>query len=179
MSDNDRGAFHISAGLRLATFALAFAALQAVWAGIEGSQAWRTWIETLNVGTATAFINLLSPESDASADGARIRAPGGGLNLLQGCDGAELLLLMTSAFLVAPLRLKWRISGWLLGLALAWLLNVGRLVALFFTWRTSPFAFDLLHNYIGPVFLILILALYMQGVFAFAAESGSDEGAPA
>ena len=168
-----------SAGLRFAAFAVIFVALQAAWAGLEGSQVWKTWMETLNVGTATAFINLLSPESDALADGTRIRAAGGGLNLLQGCDGAELLLLLTSAFLVAPLSLKWRAVGWCLGLALAWLLNVGRLVALFYAWRADPGTFDVLHNYIGPVFLILILALYVNGVFAFAAESAGDEGATA
>lgn len=179
MSENDRDRLHFSVGLRFTAFALVFVVLQAVWAGFEGSQIWRTWMETLNVGMATLFINLFSPEAAAMADGTRIRAEGGGLNLLQGCDGAELLLLMTSAFVVAPLTLKWRISGWLLGLVLAWLLNVCRLVALFFTWRTSPFVFDLLHNYIGPVFLILILALYVNGVFAFAAESAGDEGATA
>lgn len=168
-----------SAGLRFAAFAVIFLALQAAWAALEGSPVWKTWMETLNVGAATAIINLLSPEADALADGTRIRAAGGGLNLLQGCDGAELLLLLTSAFLVAPISLKWRIIGWGLGLALAWLLNVGRLVALFYAWRADPGTFDLLHNYIGPVFLILVLCLYMNSVLALAAPRQGEDGAPA
>ena len=168
-----------SAGLRFAAFAVIFLALQAAWAALEGSQVWKTWMETLNVGTATAFINLLSPEADALADGTRIRAAGGGLNLLQGCDGAELLLLLTSAFLVAPISLKWRIIGWGLGLALAWLLNVGRLVTLFYAWRADPATFDLLHNYIGPVFLILVLGLYMNSVLSLAAPRQGEDEAPA
>ncbi len=103
-----------------------------------------------------------------------IRAPGGGLNVLQGCDGAELLWLLTAAFVVAPLPWLWRLGGWLAGLLLVWLLNVGRIASLFFAWRADPQWFDWLHNYIGPLLLIALLALYVHWVMQRAPQPDVD-----
>lgn len=57
-----------------------------------------------------------------------------------------------------------RLGGWLAGLLLVWLLNVARIVALFFAWRADAQWFDWLHNYIGPIVLVALLALYFHGV---------------
>lgn len=153
---------------RVLVFAALFAALQALWTAGEDGVLWRLWVEILNVDVATAVISQFAPDLGVHADGSRIRAPGGGLNVLQGCDGAELLWLITAAFVVAPVPWLWRLGGWLAGLLLVWGLNVGRIAALFFAWRSDPQWFDWLHNYIGPLVLIVLLALYVQWVMARA-----------
>lgn len=147
---------------RIAAFALVFLALQWWWSGQAGGATYRIWIETLNVGGAVELIDLIRPSALALADGSRIRAPGGGLNVLQGCDGAELLWLTTAAFAVAPLAWRWRVAGWLSGLLLAYGLNVARIVALFFAFRTDARLFDWLHNYVGPLALMGLIALHFH-----------------
>jgi exosortase/archaeosortase family protein len=149
---------------RVGAFMAIFGALQWGWSAQQDSALFRLWVEDLNVRVAVALISALQPDTAAAASGTRIRAPGGGLNVLQGCDGAELLWLMTAAFAVAPLAWRWRLGGWLAGLLLVWLLNVARIVALFFAWRSDPGWFDWLHNYIGPIVLVVLLALYFHGV---------------
>ncbi|AOF82879.1 transmembrane exosortase family protein [Methyloversatilis sp. RAC08] len=149
---------------RVGIFALIFAALQWGWSVQQDSALFRLWVEDLNVRAAVVLIAAVQPESGAAAAGPRVQAPGGGINVLQGCDGAELLWLMTAAFAVAPLAWRWRLGGWLAGLLLVWLLNVTRITALFFAWRSDPRWFDWLHNYIGPIVLVALLALYFQWI---------------
>lgn len=149
---------------RVGLFALIFAALQWGWSVQQDSALFRLWVEDLNVRAAVVLIAAVQPESGAAAAGPRVQAPGGGINVLQGCDGAELLWLMTAAFAVAPLAWRWRLGGWLAGLLLVWLLNVTRITALFFAWRSDPRWFDWLHNYIGPIVLVALLALYFQWI---------------
>ncbi|MDP2868365.1 archaeosortase/exosortase family protein [Methyloversatilis sp.] len=163
---------------RVGLFALIFAALQWGWSVQQDSAVFRLWVEDLNVRAAVVLIAAVQPDSGAAAAGPRVQAPGGGINVLQGCDGAELLWLMTAAFAVAPLAWRWRLAGWLAGLLLAWLLNVTRITALFFAWRSDPRWFDWLHNYIGPIVLVALLALYFQWVMQRApvAEPEPDIG---
>ena len=149
---------------RTGLFVTIFGALQWGWSAQQDSALSRLWVEDLNVRVAVALIGAAQPGAAAEASGPRIRAPGGGLNVLQGCDGAELLWLMTAAFAVAPLAWRWRLGGWLAGLLLVWLLNVVRIVALFFAWRGDPRWFDWLHNYIGPIVLVALLTLYFQWI---------------
>lgn len=168
MTSSDSNRERLALWSRMVGFGIVFVLLQAAWSALEGSAVWRTWMESMNVSAAAAFIGVLAPEAGAYADGTRIRAIGGGLNLIEGCDGVELLWLMTAAFAVAPLAWPWRLAGWIAGLVLAWLLNVTRIAALFFTWRADQDWFDWLHNYIGPVGLVLLLVLYVQWVMARA-----------
>lgn len=163
---------------RVGLFALIFAALQWGWSVQQDSALFRLWVEDLNVRAAVVLIAAVQPDSGAAAAGPRVQAPGGGINVLQGCDGAELLWLMTAAFAVAPLAWRWRLGGWLAGLLLVWLLNVTRITALFFAWRSDPRWFDWLHNYIGPIVLVALLALYFQWIMhrAPVAETEPDIG---
>ncbi|MCQ9377946.1 exosortase/archaeosortase family protein [Methyloversatilis sp. XJ19-49] len=163
---------------RVGLFALIFAALQWGWSVQQDSALFRLWVEDLNVRAAVVLIAAVQPDSGAAAAGPRVQAPGGGINVLQGCDGAELLWLMTAAFAVAPLAWRWRLGGWLAGLLLVWLLNVTRITALFFAWRSDPHWFDWLHNYIGPIVLVALLALYFQWIMhrAPVAEPEPDIG---
>lgn len=159
---------------RVGVFALIFCALQWGWAAQQDSLLFRLWVEDLNVRAAAALITALQPDSGAAAAGSRVHAPGGGINVLQGCDGAEMLWLMTAAFAVAPLAWRWRLGGWIAGLVLVWLLNVTRITALFFAWRSDPAWFDWLHNYIGPLVLVALLALYFHWIMQRAPVAGPE-----
>lgn len=154
--------------LRIVGFGSVFLLLQITWSVLEGGAVWRTWMESLNVSVATMFVGWIIPDANVIAEGTRIRAIGGGINLVQGCDGVELLWLITAAFAVAPLTWPWRLFGWVAGLFLAWLLNVARITGLFFAWRTDPMWFDWLHNYVGPLALVLVLGMYVHTVMARA-----------
>jgi exosortase/archaeosortase family protein len=172
----DEGVRGVQGLWRVGLFALIFGALQWGWSAQQDSALFRLWVDDLNVRAAVMLITAVQPDSAAEAAGPRVVAPGGGINVLQGCDGAELLWLMTAAFAVAPLAWRWQLGGWLAGLLLVWLLNVARIAALFFAWRNDPAWFDWLHNYIGPIVLVALLALYFQWILQRAPEPEPDIG---
>lgn len=139
-----------------------FALLQWCW-----GEARDTWVERLVIHEATvkpavALIRLISPKIPAIPVGASIKAPGGGLNIMNGCEGTEVMFLLAAAF--AALRLPWRrkLTGLALGLTLVFVLNQGRILALFYAYRAERGLFDALHTLILPVLLIALVTLYVH-----------------
>ncbi len=143
-------------------FVLVFVILQGLWGQAKGSAMERLWIDTATVNTAVALITLLSPETRAVAQGSRIKAPGGGINILNGCEGTDVLFLLTSAFLAIPLPWRRRLTGLGLGIVLVFVLNEIRILALFYSFRSDRALFDLLHGLVSPIVLITVAATYFH-----------------
>ena len=150
--------------LTIAIFLGLFFALQWLW-----SEARDTWIERIVIHEATvkpaaALVNLLTPDTNARPVAASIKAPGGGLNILNGCEGTEVMFLLIAAF--AAVRLGWRqkLIGLGLGLALVFVLNQARILTLFYAFRNERSLFDLLHTTVLPAVLIAAVALYFYAV---------------
>lgn len=150
--------------LTLAIFLGVFVLLQWAW-----GEARDTWVERLVIHEATvkpavALIQILTPEANAKPVAASIKAPGGGLNILNGCEGTEVMFLLIAAF--AAVRLGWRqrLIGLTLGLGLIFVLNQVRILALFYAFRNERILFDLLHTTVLPAVLIAAVALYFYAV---------------
>lgn len=146
--------------VRAALFLLAFTVLQAGWELSRGTALEQFVIHDATVRPAVALIRWISPQIDARAVGFSIKAPGGGLNIQNGCEGTEALFLLLAAFLAAPLALRTRLVGLSTGFLLAHAFNLARIVALFYAWRTSPARFDLLHGSVLPIAMVLLVSGY-------------------
>lgn len=146
-------------------FLLALAALQGGWSALRGSAAERAVIDHATVGTAVALVNRLTPEVAAQAKGARIQAAGGGINVLNGCEGTEVLFLLWAALLAAPLSWRWRLQGALLGAVWVFALNQVRLLALFYSYREDRPLFNLLHGLVAPGLLVAATLLFVAWVY--------------
>ncbi len=151
-------------GLTVAIFIGVFAILQWVW-----GEARNTWVERLVIHEATvkpaaALIRTITPDVDARPVAASIKASGGGLNILNGCEGTEVMFLLAAAF--AAVRMNWRrkLMGLGLGLGFVFLLNQARILALFYAFRDARPLFDLLHTTVLPAALIAAVALYFYAV---------------
>jgi exosortase/archaeosortase family protein len=96
----------------------------------------------------------------AYASGTRLRAPGGGINIVNGCDGTETLFLLLAGFAVAPLGRVARLLGALSALPVVYALNEARVLALFYAHRDNAELFDLLHGYLAPILMVLLIAVY-------------------
>lgn len=139
-------------GIFLAAYGLMLALLG------QWSAADRLFIEILTVDPAAAILSALTPEIGVQVQGARLTAPGGGISVRNGCEGLDCYLLITSAFLVAPLSWRGKALGWLLGIGLAWLLNMARVVALFYSFRADRVWFDMIHGTLAPIVIVAVLA---------------------
>lgn len=165
--------------------AAAFLALFAIQQGLYGTAA-DSWVERMiidqvTVKTAALLINSIDPAARVVASGPSLKAPGGGLNVLKGCEGTDVAFLLISAMLVAPIAWRWRLAGVAAALALVFAANQARVLALFYAFRTDRVYFDALHGYVGPLILVAIgAAFFACWIDRFAASpAASQAGASA
>lgn len=148
---------------RLAAFAALFFAVQAWYGASAGGAVERFVIHDLTVRPAAWLIGRLDPAAGVTAEGASLKSPRGGLNVLNGCEGTDVAFLLASAMLVAPLAWRARLAGVAAALALTLALNQVRVLALFYALRADRAWFDALHGFVGPLVLVAAAA----GFFAF------------
>lgn len=146
--------------LRILAFTALFFAMQTWYASARGSWVEQLVIDHLTVAPAAWLINLLDPEVGVLAMGSKLRAPGGGINVLNGCEGTDVLFLLVAGLLISPLSWRARLAGALVGAALVFALNQVRVVALFYAFRADRELFGLLHGVVTPVVLIAAIAIF-------------------
>lgn len=142
-------------GLSVVLFLTVFALLQWGWSEARGTWIERLIVDRMTVKTAAAVIATLDPATGVQAVGSRLKADGGGINILNGCEGIEVLFLLAGALLVAPLVWRMRLLGLVAGGGLVFVLNQVRVIALFYAFRSDRALFDTLHGVIAPLLLIL------------------------
>lgn len=147
---------------RAAAFLVLFALLQAGWEAARGSALERWWIHDLTVRTATAAIGLLTPEAAAVARGPSIDAPGGGLNVRIGCDGADVVFLLAAAILCFPMRWRVRAAALASGVVFVFVLNQLRVIGLFYAFRHDRALFDLMHAAGAPLLMVALCGLFFH-----------------
>jgi len=145
--------------LQVALFVLTFGVLSTLWRQAASTQWEKLLIADLTVAPATLWIQHLTPTVGAVAHGFSIRAEGGGINVLNGCEGLDMVFLLWSALVSVPMGWRRRLLGLAAGSLHAWVLNQVRVVALFYANRADKDLFALLHGTVAPLLLILCLAL--------------------
>jgi len=148
--------------VRVALFLLIFTVLMLGWDASRGGAVERLVVHDATVRPAAWLANLLTPAVHVRAVGSSLRAPGGGLNILNGCEGVDALCLLVAAFLVAPLPRGARTSGLLRGIGLLYAVNQGRILLLFYAFRRDAALFATLHGTVTPILVVLLLAAYFH-----------------
>jgi len=165
--------------LQLALFVPGFAALSWAWSRAAGTPLEALLIADATVAPAARWIGWLTPAAGAAAQGFSIRAPGGGINVLNGCEGLDMLFLLWSALVAVPMGWRRRLVGLLGGTALVWLLNQLRVVALFYANRHDKDLFALLHGTVAPLLLVLCLTLAFVALLSWRAAPAGAAARPA
>lgn len=150
--------------LSLAIFLGVFFVLQWSWDEARGTWIERIVIHEATVKPAAALVRTVTPEVDARPVAASIKATGGGLNILNGCEGTEIMFLLVAAFAAVRMSGRRKLLGLGLGLALVFMLNQARILALFYAFRNERALFDTLHTTVLPAVLIAVVALYFHVV---------------
>lgn len=145
---------------RVVAFVALFAVLQGGYTAQRGGAFERFVIDTLTVRTAAALIDWGWPAIGVVAEGSRLKARGGGLNVLNGCEGVDIACLLLAAMAVAPIPWRRRVLGMLVGLPGVFALNQLRVMALFHAYRIDRDTFDLLHGGIAPLLMVLGVGLF-------------------
>lgn len=140
-------------------FIATFLILQAGWSLARGTALERITIHDATVKPAAWLVNQLTPDVQAVAVRSSLRALGGSINVLNGCEGVEVLFLLVAALLIAPITLRRRAYGLLVGIVFVWLLNQVRILVLFYANRSDKELFALLHGTVAPLVMIVLVSL--------------------
>ncbi|MEJ0039691.1 MAG: exosortase/archaeosortase family protein [Gammaproteobacteria bacterium] len=162
--------------IRALCFLAIFAALQLTWEALRGSVVERLVVHDGTVRPAAFLANLLTPDVHAHAVDFSLRAPGGGLRILNGCEGVEALFLLAAALGVASVPWKTRWLGLLAGLPLVFLINQARILVLFYSYRANPGLFGTLHAVVAPIVVVLAIAMYFYGWLTYASRHDAKPG---
>ena len=142
-------------------FLSVFFILQMAYGASRGSAFEHFVIGDLTVVPAAALINLLTPTVQVQALGNQLLAAGGGIVVLKGCEGTEVMFMLAAAFAAVNLPWRRRLTGLGLGILLVFGLNQIRLITLFYAHRSDPSLFNLLHGTVTPIVLIVAVALFV------------------
>jgi exosortase/archaeosortase family protein len=124
---------------------------------------------------ASWWIDWLSPELGVKAVNFSLRAPGGGINVLNGCEGLEVLFLLWAALVVTAMGWRRRIFGFVAGTGLVWALNQARVVGLFYANREDKELFALLHGTVAPLLLIVATTAAFVLLLAWPTQSAQRQ----
>jgi exosortase H (IPTLxxWG-CTERM-specific) len=120
-----------------------------------------TWVndhvvEPFTAGVARASgaaLDLLGQE--ARMEGTVIRGPRFAVNIRNGCNGIETLLIFGAAVLAFPASWRARLLGLAAGAVLIQLINLVRVVALYLTGAYLPRLFDASHTVVWQTLVVL------------------------
>jgi exosortase/archaeosortase family protein len=145
-----------------AVFAAVFFSLQFAWESCRGGAIERLLVDRVTVAPAARIVDFFWPAYGAQAQANAIVSSAGRLNVLNGCEGLELVFLLAAAFAAYPMSWRQRTLGVCLGTALAYLANQGRLTALWYAFVHDRSLFGLLHGTVAPLLLIALCLLYFM-----------------
>lgn len=145
---------------RAAVFIAMFALLQGLYSTAKDTWVERLVIDQVTVKSAAWLIQVFDPATGVQPVGSRLRAPGGGINVINGCEGTDVVFLMIGAMLVAPISMRAKLIGGLLGTALVLVLNQARVIGLFYAYRFDRNLFDMMHGVLAPLLLIIAAAWF-------------------
>lgn len=117
-------------------------------------------VDKLNVNVSTTLINLITPAQNASGVGRTIQADAFQLIIAPGCEGIEGIFLLVAALLAFPLNTKRKITGILLGSFLMYVLNLVRIISLYYIGRYQPSLSIVMHTYVWQVIIIFAGILF-------------------
>ncbi|KVW94767.1 hypothetical protein ABW22_11380 [Thiobacillus denitrificans] len=138
----------------LLVFLAVFFALQYAWERGRDTAVEHVFIDELTVRPAAWIIDRLWPVFQVHAEGHRLVAAAGRLNILNGCEGMETLFLLAAAFIAYPFAWRTRLFGLAAGALLVFALNQVRIVMLWHAFLHDRVWFGILHGTVLPVLLV-------------------------
>ena len=129
-------------------------------------------VEPFTAGVAAASAALLDLlGQDVTIEGTVIRSPRFAVNIRNGCNGVETLIIFWAAVVAFPAGVRAKLAGLLLGTVAIQAINLIRVAALFLTGAYFPDFFDSSHTVVWQTIVILCgVVLWLLWANRFAAR---------
>ena len=103
--------------------------------------------------TSGALLKLMGEE--VTVTGTVIRSTRFGVNINNGCNGVEAMLILLASIVAFPATMKARAMGLFLGALAVQALNAVRIITLYLLGAYQPRLFDLFHTAVWQIVIIL------------------------
>ena len=136
------------------------------------------WTEAL-ARISAALITLF--DSNVAVFGKILQSTTNGfaLSIEAGCNGIEAALILIAAMLAFPAPWKHRVIGIIVGLTAVQLLNIVRVISLFYIGQWSMAAFEWAHFYLWQALIMLdVLIVWLIWIRTLPPPSSADSSAP-
>ncbi len=144
-------------------------------------RAWPAYLR-VNAQASAGILRVLGEQ--ATTSGESVNSPRGSLRIARGCDAVQPSALFVAAVLASPVSMWAKLPGMIIGTASLILLNLVRIVSLFYIQIHFPRAFEVMHIEVWQaLFIFLAIALWAlwawwavrRGVAGFSASAPSSE----
>lgn len=156
-------------------FGAMYVALSQTWS--EGLSRWVIDMGTVQPAAWTA--RALTGDSTIIASGSHLRSPQASVNVLYGCEGTDVWMLLSAALLATPIAWRRRVMGLAAGTILVFALNQARVLALFFAIRYQPDWFGTLHGLVAPLVVVLAVTAFFLAWLRSSVRAGQHRAAHA
>lgn len=138
-------------------FVLGFAVLMILfyifWLSEFSQSVFQPKVVGINAMLSSRILNIFGMQTTASE--AMLTSKQFSVSIARGCDAIEAMALFVAALLSFPAKWKSKAIGFFAGIALLFILNLGRIISLFLTGVYFPKAFEIMHVEVWQVLFIL------------------------
>lgn len=166
-ADKEKTVRRANPGRRPVMFVLSFGAATAVMFALLLSGPVHPHVErfTSQLSSISAFfINALGGECSQTGAVLATRNGSFAIEVRDGCNGVNVVVLLWAAMIAWPANWKWKIVGFAGGLAAIQILNILRLISLYYLGQYSYQAFEFAHLYLWET-LLMIDAIVVFGLW--------------
>jgi exosortase H (IPTLxxWG-CTERM-specific) len=100
-----------------------------------------------------ALLNVIG--EGVTVTGTTIRSPRFAVNINNGCNGVEAMLILLASIVAFPATLRARVTGLLLGALAVQVLNAVRIISLYLLGAYQPRLFEVFHTAVWQIAIIL------------------------
>jgi exosortase family protein XrtM len=112
------------------------------------------------VQVSEGVIDLAAPDERVSAVQNKLMSSKAALEVVRGCDGSGALFLIMAAIIAFSATVKRKLLGVFLGLVLIYLLNLTRIVGLYFVVAYQRDWFLPIHTYFAPTLIVIVSCIF-------------------
>ena len=126
---------------------------------------------------STSIVTLFDPDVVASGNVMRNNVNGFAVVIEAGCNGVEAAIVLIAAMLAFPAPWRYRVIGIAIGIAAVQLLNIVRVISLFYIGQWDFSVFEWAHQYVWQA-LIMLDVLVVWLVWVRRVPSRADAAPP-
>ncbi|MDF0376723.1 hypothetical protein GOC95_00680 [Methylophilus sp. YYY-1] len=151
-----------------------FIVMQQIWLSVADTGVGVWWINEVITRTLASTIGWLADEQVTVA-GSLLTGAHASMNIANGCDGVDMMLMLIAALLSSTLSLRQKLLGALYGLLFLFLINQLRLLLLFEVLQHDRQHFTFTHGILAPFLMLGATGIFYAWWLAASTQPLADD----